>query len=268
MSEKIGEFLGSTHTMGKGGIRLDELLVRRGLAENRSRAQALVLAGQVRHGSHVLDKAGKLVPEDMELTVQAPARYVSRGADKLAGWFAAHPWPVAGKRFLDIGASTGGFTDYLLQAGAAEGTCVDVGRGQLHYRLRTDPRILNLEQVNARHLDTVPLPHPCYPLIVMDLSFISLRLVLPAAWRRLEPGGLLVALIKPQFEAGKQEADRARGVIRDPELRARLRDGILEFAARHLPGSRLVGWIESPLAGADGNREFLAGWTRAAGPAA
>jgi 23S rRNA (cytidine1920-2'-O)/16S rRNA (cytidine1409-2'-O)-methyltransferase len=250
--------------MGSRRIRLDELLVRRGLAESRSRAKALILAGQVRHGTAVLDKAGREVVEDIELSLNEPARYVSRGADKLAGWFAAYPWAVAGRRFLDIGASTGGFSDYLLQAGAVEGTCVDVGHGQLHYKLRTDPRITNLERVNARHLSAAQLPHPDYPLIVMDLSFISLRLILPVAWPLLQPGGRLIALIKPQFEAGKAEADRFKGVITDAVIRERILNEILGFAAAELPGCRLVGWCESPIHGMNGNLEYLAGWERAA----
>ena len=200
-------------------MRLDELLVERGMADNRSRAKALIMAGKVRHGTEILDKAGKEYPVDLEVALEEPSPYVSRGAEKLAGYLATFPWEVAGKRVLDIGASTGGFTDFLLQAGATEATCVDVGHGQLHYKLRQDPRVTNLERVNARHLEPQQLPHPAYPLIVMDLSFISLKLILPVAWRFLEPDGLLVALVKPQFEAGKEEADRFRGVITDPAIR-------------------------------------------------
>jgi len=251
--------------MGKGRMRLDELLVERGLAENRSRAKAVIMAGKVRHGTEILDKAGKEYPVEIELELEEAARYVSRGADKLEGFLAAYPWPVAGKRFLDIGASTGGFSDFLLQAGAVEGTCVDVGHGQLHYKLRQDPRIINLERINARHLKPVQLPHPHYPLIVMDLSFISLKLILPVAWGLLEPGGLMVALIKPQFEAGKEEADRFRGVITDPEIRQRILREVLDFAESNLPDCRLVGWCESPIHGMNGNLEYLAGWTSGAG---
>lgn len=240
------------------------MLVERGLVENRSRAKALILAGKVRHGTEILDKAGKEYPEDIELRLEESQRYVSRGAEKLAGYFERYPLAVTGQRFLDIGASTGGFSDYLLQEGAAEGTCVDVGHGQLHYKLRQDPRIINLERINARHLRGEDLPHPHYPLIVMDLSFISLRLILPVAWDLLEPGGLLVALIKPQFEAGKEEADRFRGVITDTVIRERILNEVLDFAKAELNRSELVGWCESQLAGADGNREYLAGWRRGA----
>jgi 23S rRNA (cytidine1920-2'-O)/16S rRNA (cytidine1409-2'-O)-methyltransferase len=248
--------------MGKHRTRLDELLLRRGLAESRSQAKALIMSGKVRHGTEILDKAGKEYPDDLELEIESPPRFVSRGADKLEGYFEKFPWPVAGKRFLDVGASTGGFTDYLLQAGAVEATCVDVGHGQLHYKLRTDERVINLERINARHLKADQLPHPSYPLIVMDLSFISLKLILPVVWDFLEPGGRLIALIKPQFEAGKEEADRFKGVITDTAIRERIRDDILAFAQASLPGSGLVGWCESPISGMNGNLEYLAGWTR------
>ena len=248
--------------MGKLKKRLDEILVERGLAESRKQAKAMIMAGKVRHGTEVLDKAGKAYPVELPLVVEEGARYVSRGAEKLEGFFAAFPWPLEGKRFLDLGASTGGFSDFLLQAGCLEGTCVDVGHGQLHYKLRQDPRIHNLERVNARHLEPGQLPHPTYPLAVMDLSFISLRLILPVAWGFLEPGGLMVALIKPQFEAGKEEADRFRGVITDNAIRERILGEVLRFAEEQLPGSRLHGWCESPIAGTEGNREYLAGWVR------
>lgn len=234
----------------------------RGLASSRSHAKSLIMAGKVRSGTEVLDKAGKLYAADIELDVTAGSPYVSRGAEKLEGYFAQFPWPLQGKHFLDIGASTGGFSDYLLQAGAASGTCVDVGHGQLHYKLQQDPRITNLERVNARQLKAQQLPYSSYPLIVMDLSFISLRLILPPAWQLLEPDGLLVALIKPQFEAGKAEADRGRGVIRDSALRESIRAALLQFAQQELAGSHLVGCCESPITGVSGNIEYLAGWQK------
>jgi 23S rRNA (cytidine1920-2'-O)/16S rRNA (cytidine1409-2'-O)-methyltransferase len=251
--------------MGKNRKRLDEILLERGLAESRSQAKGLILAGKVRHGTEILDKAGKEYPAGIELVLEEAARYVSRGAEKLEGYFSAFPWPVAGKRFLDLGASTGGFTDYLLQAGAVEGTCVDVGHGQLHYKLRQDKRVINIERVNARHLSAAQLPHPAYPLAVMDLSFISLKLILPVAWGFLEEGGLMVALIKPQFEAGKAEADRFRGVITDDAIRERILHEVLDFAASDLAGCRLHGWCESPIQGMNGNLEYLAGWIKEAG---
>jgi len=251
--------------MGKNRMRLDELLVSRGLAENRTQAKALIMSGKVRHGTTILDKAGKEFPLEIELEMDSPRQYVGRGAEKLAGYFEQYPWPVKGERILDIGASTGGFTDYLLQAGASEATCVDVGHGQLHYKLRTDPRVLNLEKVNARHLDPAQLPHDNYPVIVMDLSFISLRLILPVAWNLLAEGGIMIALVKPQFEAGKEEADKYKGVITDPDIRRRILDEMLEFAETHLDDCHLKGWCESPITGMTGNREYLVGWTRAAG---
>jgi 23S rRNA (cytidine1920-2'-O)/16S rRNA (cytidine1409-2'-O)-methyltransferase len=158
---------------------------------------------------------------------------------------------------LDVGASTGGFTDCALQAGAASVVCVDVGRAQLHARLREDPRVTNLEQVNARHLQAADLPRPEFDAVVMDLSFISLRMVLPAVWPLVRTGGWLIALVKPQFEAGKTEVDQGRGIIRDPAIHQRVVDEIRTFAIGNLPGAAFVGTVDSPLAGTDGNREFL-----------
>jgi len=237
-------------------VRLDELLLQRGLAESRAQAQALILAGRVSHGTARLEKPGKAVPENLEVTVAQPPRFVSRGGEKLVAALAHFALDLQGSQVLDVGASTGGFTDCVLQAGAAAVTCVDVGRAQLHARLRADPRVTNLEQVNARHLRPSDLPRPDYDAIVMDLSFISLTAVLPAVWPLLRPGGSLVALVKPQFEAGKAEVDRGRGVIRDPAVQdaalARVRT-----AAVQLPWVEDRGAIDSPLRGADGNREFL-----------
>ncbi len=247
---------------GQRNVRLDESLVERGLVETRARARNLILAGQVRSGTAVLDKPGKRIREDLPLEVIRPPRYVGRGGDKLAAFLERFAVPLDGIRALDIGASTGGFTDCLLQAGAAHVTCVDVGYGQLHYTLRTDPRVANLERTNARNLKPGALPHALYDIVVMDLSFISLRKVLPAAWRFLKPGGHLIALVKPQFEAERAEADKGRGVIRDPAVHERIMGEIREFARTNLPQSRELGWILSPITGADGNREFLLGWRR------
>jgi 23S rRNA (cytidine1920-2'-O)/16S rRNA (cytidine1409-2'-O)-methyltransferase len=157
---------------------------------------------------------------------------------------------------LDVGASTGGFTDCLLQRGVVSMTCVDVGTAQLHSKLRNDPRIKNLEKFNAREINTVELPHRTYGIVVMDLSFISLRLVLPAAWERTGKGGHLVALIKPQFEATRAEADKAQGIIKDPVIHARVVDG-LTTSIQSLPGAQVLGVIPSPIEGRDGNKEFL-----------
>ena len=238
-------------------LRLDELLVRRGLAASRAQAKALVMSGRVLHGTERLDKPGKEVPDDLDVSVEQPPRFVSRGGEKLAAALETFRLDVRGAHVLDVGASTGGFTDCVLQAGAADVVCVDVGRAQLHARLRADPRVTNLEKINARFLSAADLPRADFELAVMDLSFISLRAVLPAVWPLLRPGGALVALVKPQFEAGKAEVDRGRGVIRDDSVRAAALAAVRDFAVGVLPGAVLAGSIDSPLAGADGNREYL-----------
>lgn len=238
-------------------VRLDELLVARGLAESRSQAKALVMSGRVLHGTERLDKPGRELPADYPLTVEQPPRFVSRGGEKLSAALAHFALDLQGAHVLDVGASTGGFTDCALQAGAADVVCVDVGRAQLHARLRADPRVTNLEKMNARFLRASDLPRAEYDAIVMDLAFISLKAVLPAVWAVLRPGGTLVALVKPQFEAGKAEVDRGRGVIRDPQVQEAALTGVRDFALAELSGARLVGTMDSPISGADGNREFL-----------
>jgi 23S rRNA (cytidine1920-2'-O)/16S rRNA (cytidine1409-2'-O)-methyltransferase len=238
-------------------LRLDELLVVRGLAASRAQAKALIMSGRVRHGTERLDKPGRDFPADIELAVEQPPRFVSRGGEKLAGAIARFSLDFQGAHVLDVGASTGGFTDCALQAGAADVVCVDVGRAQLHARLRADPRVTNLEKINARHLTAAALPRSAFDAIVMDLSFISLKAVLPAVWTLLRSGGTLVALVKPQFEAGKAEADKGRGVIRDPSVQAAALAGVREFALTTLAGAQLVGTMDSPITGGDGNREFL-----------
>lgn len=243
--------------MAGGKQRLDELLVARGLAESRAQAKALVMTGRVRRGTERLDKPGKELPVDVELTVEQPPRFVSRGGEKLAAALEHFQIDLTGAHILDVGASTGGFTDCALQAGAADAVCIDVGRAQLHARLRTDSRVTNLEKVNARHLQPGDLPRSEFDALVMDLSFISLRSVLPAVWPFLVPGGVLVALVKPQFEAGKAEVDKGRGVIRDPAVQEATLAGVRDFALAELAGAEFVGSIDSPITGADGNREFL-----------
>ena len=156
-------------------IRLDDLLVRRGLAASRAQAKALIMAGRVLHGTERLDKPGRACPADLALTLEQPPRFVSRGGEKLAAFLALFRFDLGRSHVLDVGASTGGFTDCALQAGAVDATCVDVGRGQLHARLRADPRVTNLEKVNARHLRPGDLPRSDYDAVVMDLSFISLK---------------------------------------------------------------------------------------------
>lgn len=245
-------------------LRLDELLVQRGLAASRAQAKALVMSGRVRLGTERLDKPGREFVPDTPVEVEQPPRFVSRGGEKLAGALERFGLDVRGLHVLDVGASTGGFTDCVLQAGAADVVCVDVGRAQLHARLRADPRVTNLEKINARFLAARDLPRPAFGLIVMDLSFISLRTVLPAVWPLLEPGGTLVALVKPQFEAGKAEVDKGRGVIRDAAVQESTLVAVREFALSELAGATLVGTMDSPITGADGNREFLLGLRRAA----
>jgi 23S rRNA (cytidine1920-2'-O)/16S rRNA (cytidine1409-2'-O)-methyltransferase len=240
-------------------IRLDELLVKKGEAETRSQAKALILSGRVRLGTEVLDKPGKTLPEDAPVWLVQPPRFVGRGGEKLEAALAAFSIECQGLHVLDIGASTGGFTDCALQAGAASATCVDVGHSQLHSRLRDDPRVTNLEKTNARHLQTGDLPREDYDLVVIDVSFISLRLILPAVWPFLAPDGRLVALVKPQFEAEKKEVDRAGGVIKDPSIQERVLGEVQTFAREALPGAVEIGAIDSPIRGAEGNREFLLG---------
>lgn len=239
--------------------RLDELLVARGLAETRSQAKALIMAGRVLHGTERLDKPGKEFPTDLELAVEQPPRFVSRGGEKLAGFIEKFQLTLTGAHVLDVGASTGGFSDCALQAGAASVTCVDVGRAQLHAKLRADPRVTNFEKINARHLKPGDLPRADYDLVVMDLSFISLKSVLPAVWSFVRLEGLLVALVKPQFEAGKNEVDKGRGVIRDRAVQETVLTDLTQFSLVELSGATLVGTMDSPITGADGNREFLLG---------
>lgn len=250
--------------MGTAKLRLDELLVTRGLAASRAQAKALIMSGQVRHGTERLDKPGREFPADFAPTVDQPPRFVSRGGEKLAAAVAHFALDLRGAHVLDVGASTGGFTDCVLQNGAVDVVCVDVGRAQLHAKLRGDPRVTNLEKINARHLTAADLPRAEYDAVVMDLSFISLKSVLPAVWPLLRVGGALVALVKPQFEAGKAEADKGRGVIRDPAVQQAALDGVRAFAQAELPRCHVRGHIDSPITGSDGNREFLLGLDKCA----
>jgi len=215
------------------------------------------MAGRVFCGTERLDKPGHAVDEDCALSVSSAPRFVSRGGEKLAAALERYGIDLRGAHVLDVGASTGGFTDCALQAGASGVVCVDVGRAQLHSRLRADPRVTNIERLNARGLRAADLPRAQFDAVVMDLSFISLKTVLPAVWPFVAPGGALVALVKPQFEAGKEHADRGRGVIRDRALQESVLADVTAFALGHLPGARLEGSMDSPIEGADGNREFL-----------
>ena len=235
--------------------RADRLLVERGLVESRARAQALIAAGLVERGGVPLSKAGQLLPPDAELTVRARDHpWVSRGGVKLAHGLAHFAIDPAGLVCLDLGAATGGFTEVLLHGGAARVYAVDVGHGQLHPRLRDDPRVVCLEGVNARSLGREQVPE-VPALAVCDASFISLTVLLPEPLRLLRPGGRLVALVKPQFELGPGAVDR-RGVVRDVEARRRACERVGDFLAG-LPGWRVVGFTESPIAGPQGNVEYL-----------
>jgi 23S rRNA (cytidine1920-2'-O)/16S rRNA (cytidine1409-2'-O)-methyltransferase len=239
--------------------RLDQALVDRGLCESRERAKRAIIAGQVRINAQSAHKPSDSVKPDDQITLDADEKYVSRGGHKLEHALRHFQLDVAGFTALDLGASTGGFTDCLLQHGAAKVFAVDVGRGQLAWKLRHDPRVVVMEKTNARHLIAAQFPQPFTPadLAVIDCSFISLRNILPAAIALLRPNGRIVALIKPQFEAGKAEADKGRGVISDPSVHERVLNEVQEFV-RAQPGLRWRGVVESPLLGPAGNKEFLA----------
>jgi 23S rRNA (cytidine1920-2'-O)/16S rRNA (cytidine1409-2'-O)-methyltransferase len=244
--------------------RLDTLLVARGLAASRERARALVLAGRVRVAGTVVTKAGVLVDEASAIELAAPDHpYVSRGGIKLAHALEAFHIPVAGRVALDIGASTGGFTDALLQAGAARVVALDVGRGQLAWRLRHDPRVVVIEGVNARYLTPEHLPpgSRIFDLVTIDVSFISLALVLPRVPPLLAPDADVIALVKPQFEAGRREVGR-KGLVRDPRVHERVLAEVTAAADR--VGLARVGETESPIPGAAGNREYFLHFRRAA----
>ena len=237
--------------MVEGRVRLDQALVAQGLVPSRQRAQAMVRAGLVRVAGEVADRPDQLVNPGVTIDLEGLKGYVSRGGDKLAAALAAFGLDPAGRRCLDVGASTGGFTDLLLQRGAARVIALDVGYGQLAWSLRQDPRVIVLERVNIRHLDRLPLPAD---LAVIDVSFISLRLVLPRVRELLSPPGDVVALVKPQFEVGKGAVGKG-GVVRDPEQHRQVLSELRHFAEES--GYTIAGEIPSPILGAKGNREFL-----------
>jgi 23S rRNA (cytidine1920-2'-O)/16S rRNA (cytidine1409-2'-O)-methyltransferase len=236
--------------------RLDVALVRRGLAPSRERARALIMAGQVYVGDTLIDKPGTMVALDAPCHLAAAPdelRFVSRGGLKLEKALETFALNPSGLVALDVGASTGGFTDCLLQHGARRVYALDVGRGQLAWKLRNDPRVIVMESTNIRHLTTLPEAAQC---AVIDVSFISLRLVLPPLAPLLAPGAWVVALVKPQFEAGKAEADRGEGVIRDPAVHERILAELQAWIPQHTP-FRVQGLTDSPIYGREGNREFL-----------
>lgn len=254
-------------------VRLDVLLVERGLAESRTKAQAMIMAGQVRVADQVMLKPATTVPADSVLTVDAGPRFVSRGGEKLDAALEAFAIDVTGFVCADVGASTGGFTDCLLQHGAAKVYAIDVGKGILHWKLRNDPRLVVMEETNARYVESLPEP---VSLITVDASFISLKILLPVVKRwlfppfdqaqdglssflddgkRKEERGDIIALIKPQFEAGRKDVARGDGVIRDPEIHKQVLLDVLVFAQTE--GFHIRGLIKSPLLGPKGNAEFL-----------
>lgn len=235
--------------------RLDHLLVARGLCESREKGKRLILAGEVLVNDEPITKAGHLVPEDAEIRIKAQPKYVSRGGFKMEGALEHFGIDVTGMTCLDVGASTGGFTDCLLQRGAAKVYAFDVGTNQLVWKLRSDPRVVSRENYNVRHLNKEDVSEPV-DLIVADVSFISLTLVLPPAFQTLRPGGHAVILIKPQFELSKEEIGRG-GIVREKALHEKACKKIEDFA-RSQPGWEWRGLMESPIQGTDGNREFLA----------
>jgi 23S rRNA (cytidine1920-2'-O)/16S rRNA (cytidine1409-2'-O)-methyltransferase len=242
------------------GLRADQLLVERGLAPSRTIAQRLIEAGRVSWSGGPVAKAALVLPLSAELAVVADEtdRYVSRGGLKLAGALARTGLAVAGRVCLDVGQSTGGFTDCLLQAGAARVVGVDVGHDQLNPRLRADPRVACVEHTNARALDPAALPGGAFDLIVADLSFISLALVLPRLPALLAPAGDMLLLVKPQFEVGPEHIGKG-GIVRDTSRYPMVADKIKQAA--RAAGLRVLDYFDSPIAGTDGNREFFI-WTR------
>jgi 23S rRNA (cytidine1920-2'-O)/16S rRNA (cytidine1409-2'-O)-methyltransferase len=235
--------------------RLDQALVERNLCDSRERAKRLVLAGQVRINGHPARKPSDSIKPTDEIVVDTPEKFVSRGGHKLEHALEHFQLNVTGLTALDLGASTGGFTDCLLQRGAAKVFAVDVGQGQLAWKLRQDPRVVVMEKTNARHLRPENFPMLA-DLAVIDCSFISLQKILPPAVPLLKPDGRIVALIKPQFEAGKAEVDKGRGVITDAAIHERVLAELKEFVSAQT-GLCWRGVVESPLLGPAGNKEFL-----------
>ncbi len=234
--------------------RLDLLMIERDLADSRQQAQRLVLAGQVTVDDRLIDKPGTRVPVDARLAVAGSLPYVSRGGFKLAAALDAFDLDVGGWIVADAGASTGGFTDCLLQRGAARVYAIDVGYGQLAWKLRQDPRVVVMDRTNARYLASLPEP---VDLVTADVSFISLRLILPPAVAWLRSGGQIVTLIKPQFEAGREQVGKG-GVVRDSAVHRTVLQELVRWA--ELQGLGLAGLIRSPITGPAGNVEFLARW--------
>lgn len=235
--------------------RIDLLLVERGLAESRSQAQRLIMAGQVRVNGQVVNAPSRKFALNAQITLESGPRFVSRGGEKLAAALKDFPITIEGKICADVGASTGGFTDCLLQAGAARVYAIDVGRGVLHWRMRNHPNVVVMEGVNAREKESLPEP---IQLVTIDASFISLRMLLPSVVGWLEEEGEVIALVKPQFEAGREAVGKG-GVVRDPEVHQRVLREVIDCAVEVNLGPQAV--MNSPLRGPKGNREFLL-WCR------
>jgi len=242
-------------------VRLDVLLVERGLAESRAKAQALIMAGQVRVADQVALKPATAVQADARLTVDTGPRFVSRGGEKLDAALKTFAIDVTGFVCADVGSSTGGFTDCLLQRGAVKVYAIDVGKGILHWKLRNDKRVVVMEEINARYVESLPEQ---VDFVTVDASFISLKIILPVVKRWISPSpltplpqgeGNVIALIKPQFEAGKKDVARGDGVIRDPEIHKQVLLDVLNFVQQE--GFSIHGLIKSPLLGPKGNAEFL-----------
>lgn len=240
---------------GKSGKRLDVALVERGLVDTRARARAVIMAGSVFVAGERVDKAGAIVKDDAGIVIKGEAlKYVSRGGLKLEAALDAFGVDAAGKTAVDIGSSTGGFTDCLLQHGASKVYAIDAGRGQLDWKLRNDPRVVSMEKFNARYLKPEDIDGEPVGIAVIDVSFISLTKIIPPAAGVLAPGGVLIALIKPQFEVGKGEVGKG-GIVRDEAKRKEVVDKITAFVSDI--GLDVKGVIESPITGADGNAEYL-----------
>jgi 23S rRNA (cytidine1920-2'-O)/16S rRNA (cytidine1409-2'-O)-methyltransferase len=239
-------------------MRLDQAMVDRGLVPSREKARRAILAGTVRINDQRANKPSDAVRDSDRVTLDAPEKFVSRGGHKLEHALEHFALDVSGMVAVDLGASTGGFTDCLLQRGAARVYAVDVGHGQLAWKLRNDPRVVVMEKTNARELTPGRFPEPFSgaDLVVIDCSFISLQKLLPAAVALLKPSARIVALVKPQFEAGKAEVDKGEGVIRDPKIHERVLDELRGWVQSH-PDLAWRNVTESPLLGPAGNKEFL-----------
>lgn len=232
--------------------RLDLVMTSQNIVSSRARAQGLIMAGQVLVNGKVIDKSGALINPVSVIEIIQKERFVSRGGEKLAGALATFNFSTVGLICADVGSSTGGFTDCLLQSGAEKVYCIDVGKGILHWKLRNDPRVVVLEETNARNLEKLP---ELVDLVVCDASFISLKILLPVFSRWLKPDSDIITLIKPQFEAGRAEVARGKGVIRDPKIHQSVLADILDFVDRQ--NLKIKGLARSPLVGPKGNSEFL-----------